>query len=259
MSQGDRFVNITLYYSDISSPVAGSRICWTVVLSERVTSFLVPPSGVFPAFGRLVVRAGDATQPPGRSVNDGAAGRARLARDCRRQGFTKLYDCPSCQFIAAVVQCVVRMPRDFMEGNYVSIRNFDNYVRIFMGYPPENCAMCGRCTCYFVAEGDGSIFPCDFYVLDEWKLGNVHESSFEELLESEKAKKFVAVSGHISEKCRACRYYPLCRGGCRRDREPLSSGMPSLNRLCPAYEKFFEYTNERMAEMAKKLMAKNYH
>ena len=149
--------------------------------------------------------------------------------------------------------------RDFMEGNYVSIRNFDNYVRIFMGYPPENCAMCGRCTCYFVAEGDGSIFPCDFYVLDEWKLGNVHESSFEELLESEKAKKFVAVSGHISEKCRACRYYPLCRGGCRRDREPLSSGMPSLNRLCAAYEKFFEYTNERMAEMAKKLLAKNYH
>ena len=39
-----------------------------------------------------------------------------------RQGFTKLYDCPSCQFIAAVVQCVVRMPRDFMEGNFMRLR-----------------------------------------------------------------------------------------------------------------------------------------
>jgi uncharacterized protein len=149
--------------------------------------------------------------------------------------------------------------RDFTSGNYVSIRNFDNYVRIFMGYQPENCAMCGKCTCYFVVEGDGSVFPCDFYVLDEWKLGNVNEASFDKLLETEKAKEFVAVSGHVSEKCRACRYFPLCRGGCRRDREPFSDGLPSLNRLCPAYEKFFEYTNERMAQMAQGLMTNKYH
>lgn len=149
--------------------------------------------------------------------------------------------------------------RDFSSGNYVSIRNFDNYVRIFMGYPPENCAMCGKCTCYFVAEGDGSIFPCDFYVLDEWRLGSINDSSFEELLESEKAKKFVAASEHISEKCGSCRYYPLCRGGCRRDREPFSNGLPSLNRLCPAYEKFFEYSHERMAQIAQSLMTNKYH
>lgn len=146
--------------------------------------------------------------------------------------------------------------RDFMAGNYISIRNFDNYVRIFMGYPPENCAMCGRCTCYFVAEGDGSIYPCDFYVLDEWRLGSINEASFEELIETDKAKEFVAASEHVSEKCRSCRYFPLCRGGCRRDREPFSDGHPSLNRLCSAYEKFFAYTHERMAEMARVLMQK---
>lgn len=146
--------------------------------------------------------------------------------------------------------------RDFMAGNYVSIRNFDNYVRIFMGYPPENCAMCGKCTCYFVAEGDGSIFPCDFYVLDEWKLGNVNTSTFEELINTDKAKEFVAVSEHISEKCKICRYFPLCRGGCRREREPFIDGLPSLNRLCSAYERFFEYSNGRMAEMARMLTRK---
>ena len=143
--------------------------------------------------------------------------------------------------------------RDFMSGNYVSVRNFDNYVRIFLGYPPENCAMCGRCSCYFVAEGDGSIYPCDFYVLDEWRLGSINDSSLEELLRTEKAKKFVTASEHISEKCRTCRYYPLCRGGCRREREPFIDGIPSLNRLCSAYEKFFDYSHERMAEMAHRL------
>ena len=147
--------------------------------------------------------------------------------------------------------------RDFMSGNYVSIRNFDNYVSIFMGRQPENCAMCGKCACYFVAEGDGSIFPCDFYVLDEWKLGNARDSSFGELLNTQRARDFVAASEHVSEKCRSCRYFPLCRGGCRRDREPFSDGLPSLNRLCPAFEKFFEYTHVRMAEMAKRIMSDN--
>lgn len=60
--------------------------------------------------------------------------------------------------------------RDFLSGNYVSVRNFDNYIRMLQGYPPESCGMNGICSCQFVVEGDGSVFPCDFYVLDRWKL-----------------------------------------------------------------------------------------
>ena len=33
--------------------------------------------------------------------------------------------------------------------------------------------MVGRCSIQFVVEGDGGVYPCDFYVLDEWRLGTV--------------------------------------------------------------------------------------
>ncbi|MBE7067338.1 MAG: anaerobic sulfatase maturase [Ruminococcaceae bacterium] len=142
---------------------------------------------------------------------------------------------------------------DFIRGNYVSIRNFDNYINILLGRRPESCAMNGFCTCYCVIEGDGSVYPCDFYVLDEWQLGNVHESSFGEIIGSEKAKEFVSSSLFVHEECKKCQYYKLCRGGCRREREPFADGLPLLNRHCKAYKEFFNYSIERMMEIAIRL------
>lgn len=140
--------------------------------------------------------------------------------------------------------------QDFMAGNYVSIRNFDNYVRMLQGYPPESCAMNGVCTCYFVIEGDGSVFPCDFYVLDQWKLGNVHRDSLSDLVRSQKAQEFVSMSRHRSDACMTCPYYRLCRGGCRREREPFTDNRPGLNRFCESYKILFSHGISRMLEIA---------
>ena len=143
--------------------------------------------------------------------------------------------------------------KDFCAGHPISVRNFDNYIGMLLGRPPENCAMAGVCTCYTVVEGDGSVFPCDFYVLDEWKLGNINENSFAELITGDMAKKFVGVSTHRNEECKECRWYPLCRGGCRREREPIIDGTPSLNRFCECYKKFFDACYPKMEEIAIKL------
>lgn len=143
--------------------------------------------------------------------------------------------------------------QDFMNGRYVSIRNFDNYIQMLLGRPPENCAMNGCCTCYFVVEGDGSVFPCDFYVLDQWKLGNIHTDSLQAMQGSDLARQFVDQSRPIDPACRACRYYPLCRGGCRREREPFSNGQPGLNRLCESHRIFFDTCIDRMEIMAQQL------
>lgn len=142
---------------------------------------------------------------------------------------------------------------DFMRGNYVSIRNFDNYISILLGRRPESCAMNGFCTCYCVVEGDGSVYPCDFYVLDGWKIGNVGENGFREMIDSKKAKEFVDSSLFVRDECKNCRYYKLCRGGCRREREPFALGLPSLNRHCNTYQEFFDSSIDRMLEMASRI------
>lgn len=64
---------------------------------------------------------------------------------------------------------------------------FSNLAQMAAGYPAEECGMNGCCTCYFVV-GDGSVYLCDFYCLDEWKLGTV-QNSFRDMILSDTAKK----------------------------------------------------------------------
>lgn len=141
----------------------------------------------------------------------------------------------------------------YAAGRPVSIRNFDNWIAMLMGMPPENCAMVGRCGTSLLIESDGSVFPCDFYALDEWKLGNLATSSLKGLLTSEREKAFLAESLPVPEKCRECRWYALCRNGCKRERQALTG----LNRWCGVHSAFFEYAFDRMQEMASRLKEKN--
>lgn len=106
-------------------------------------------------------------------------------------------------------------------GNYISVRLFDNYVHMAMGRMPEMCGMSGFCSAQFVIEADGSVYPCDFYVLDELRIGNVQESSFEEMTKSEILRNFLKKGTEKPKICRNCRFYGICAGGCRRYRDLL--------------------------------------
>ena len=142
---------------------------------------------------------------------------------------------------------------DYTAKDYVSIRHFDNWIHMLAGFPPETCSMSGRCVCYGVVEADGSVFPCDFYVLDPWKLGNVREDSFTDMLTGERASAFVRASQPLPEVCRTCRYVQLCRNGCRRDREPLDPVNGTVHRYCSAYIDFFDDSIARMSAIARTL------
>lgn len=137
---------------------------------------------------------------------------------------------------------------DFAVGEAMDIRMFSNLAQMAAGYPAEECGMNGCCNCYFVVEGDGSVYPCDFYCMDEWKLGTVNDG-FVQMKTSEKAKAFVEASRPVCAACQECPYFSLCRGGCRRWREPFVDGKPGLNQLCSAYRMFFAHTAERMERL----------
>ena len=127
-------------------------------------------------------------------------------------------------------------------GNYVSIRGFDNWLNMLWGRPPENCGFAGCCTANYLVESNGNVYPCDFYALDEWLLGNIRETNFRRLALSEKLKAFCDSSRKPARECLVCPYAAICRGGCRRDREPLGEdGVYGKNRLCEGYRFFFEH------------------
>lgn len=123
--------------------------------------------------------------------------------------------------------------KDFVRGNYISIRQFDNYVRMYLGERPEQCGLGGHCTHQLVVEGNGNVYPCDFYCTDEWLLGNIEETSLRDLANSKKATEFIRQSLAVPEKCKQCRVYPMCRaGGCKRNGVSAD--------YCESYKKFFE-------------------
>ena len=141
--------------------------------------------------------------------------------------------------------------RSFKREKPVSVRYFDNLVLMLLGRPPESCGMLGRCTFQHVIEADGSVFPCDFYVLDDYKLGNIHTDSFEVIAQRREKSGFIEKSLHTDEECTRCRWFPLCRGGCRRDRDTFTDKALEKNRFCTSYKMFFSYAYERLAEIAR--------
>ena len=122
--------------------------------------------------------------------------------------------------------------KDYVRHQYVSIRQFDNWVRLYLGQPTEQCGIMGHCSHQFVSEANGNIYPCDFYCTDEYLLGNITESDFSAMEHSETAVNFIRESLTIPERCKECKLYPICRGGgCKRTQQSED--------YCKAYKKFF--------------------
>lgn len=141
---------------------------------------------------------------------------------------------------------------EYKKGNYISIRHLDNWLSIMLGNPPEACSMIGHCSPQFVVEGDGSVYPCDFFVLDQWNLGTVGSRSFAEIVSSQTAKDFISTSMVIPLSCKECRWYPLCRNGCRRERDENGK-----NIYCKAVREFFDARFGQMQQAVQMLRWNN--
>lgn len=138
--------------------------------------------------------------------------------------------------------------QDMKQGNFVYIRYFENLAGILKGCPPETCSMNGFCSVQWVIEADGSAYPCDFYVLDEWRMGNVRTDSFEDMMLNCERSGFIDTSLVPPEDCKKCKWGFLCRGGCRREREPGMDGIQK-NYFCESFYHFFEYAVPRLREL----------
>ena len=142
---------------------------------------------------------------------------------------------------------------DVQKGRQPYIRQFENYVSLLVGYEPESCEQRGRCSLQFVVEADGSVYPCDFYVLDRFRMGSFREHTVEELAQRGRESGFVQASLEPDRECLACPYVRLCRGGCRRNRETGAEGALGKNYFCQSYKRFFAAALPRLREIAASL------
>ena len=108
---------------------------------------------------------------------------------------------------------------DFKDGKPpFAVREFDQAMATLQGRGGF-CGACGFCTPQLIVEADGSLYPCDFYVLPTYCTGNVHTHTIAQTLHSEGMAHFVADHPEAPEPCRSCRFLAVCGGGCRRLRD----------------------------------------
>lgn len=111
--------------------------------------------------------------------------------------------------------------KDYQKGSYVSVKFFDDVVNLMILGRPTSCGMNGVCNPQLVIEADGSAYPCDFYCLDEYKLGNLTSSSVSSLLASPLAEKFSRRPTDTPALCKECKYKAFCGGNCPRMRKGI--------------------------------------
>lgn len=139
---------------------------------------------------------------------------------------------------------------DWKRGRMPYNRKFENYVSILMGRIPESCEQRGICGMQMVVEADGSVYPCDFYVMDRYRLGNFNTDRLDDIDAKRREISFVEESGKVSEVCRSCEYYRVCRGGCQRSRLFYSEEKGYRSYFCEGYRMFFRECLGKLREMA---------
>ena len=105
---------------------------------------------------------------------------------------------------------------DYLKGEVMSVTLFDNLIPLFAGIPPQQCGYLGRCSRQCVIEGNGDVYPCDFYAVDGLKVGNICDSSMDELSRSPVYDVFLKQKRTKCKACEGCRYEGICHGQCKR-------------------------------------------
>lgn len=125
----------------------------------------------------------------------------------------------------------------------ISIRLFDSVMSRLLTGAPTMCAMNGTCCNYLVVENNGDVFPCDFFVRPELKLGNVNDAELCDIFASQTYRDWGAQKDPRSQQCYACRFLPLCMGDCPKNRNAGKSF------LCDDWQLFYSHTIERFEKL----------
>lgn len=135
----------------------------------------------------------------------------------------------------------------------VSIRDFDDLLMRELGHKPGTCTVSDRCGSYVVVEHNGDVFACDFFVTSKWRLGNLLETPFKELVESDKLEEFAKAKSTLGPICKACAFVSKCYGGCQKHRVVIGGDPTGPSYFCKSYKRLHEHVASEMPRLAKQI------
>jgi serine-type anaerobic sulfatase-maturating enzyme len=125
------------------------------------------------------------------------------------------------------------------ERRNVRIRFFDNIAEALAGQKPGTCTMHETCDSYVVVEYNGDVYPCDFFVERDWKLGNVVLDSWAEIARRARRYSFASKKTIAHPDCQVCEWSNVCHGGCPKFRHGPNGRFEDLDYFCSSYKAIF--------------------
>jgi len=138
-----------------------------------------------------------------------------------------------------------------------SVRYFDSVFHNYVGLEAPECTLAQVCGSYLTVEHNGDVYSCDFFVENDWKLGNVMTHRLNEMLNSPRQETFGNLKAELPEECNTCEWLKKCWGGCTKDRirDPQDNGS---NHFCISYKMFFEHADVKLNILAEQWKQKQH-
>jgi uncharacterized protein len=139
------------------------------------------------------------------------------------------------------------------DTNRVSVRLFDSIITTMLNKIPSMCTLGHDCRHYLLVEHNGDVYPCDFYVEETMKLGNILVDDWSTILSTKRYTNFGQRKQRFSHICSNCPFVDLCAGDCQKNRltrcvEPNSSSV-----LCDGWRQFYDHSMPTFRKLVKKL------
>jgi len=132
----------------------------------------------------------------------------------------------------------------------VSIRLFEAVLAKLVHRMAIDCTNGAACNRYLVVEHNGDVYPCDFFVRPAYRLGNLLDNSFAEILAAEPYRSFAARKTRWAAACETCEFLDLCMGDCLKFRMDRNNGTGRVSALCRGWKAFYGQTLERFQHLA---------
>ena len=145
------------------------------------------------------------------------------------------------------------------DRSQVRIRYFDNIAEALAGQKPGNCTLHETCDSYAVVEYNGDVYPCDFFVEKDWKLGNIHLDSWPEIARRQRRYQFAAKKTLAHPECQVCEYSSICHGGCPKHRHDPRRQFEDLDYFCAAYKMIFRKAVEPLKKEVRRITSQAPH
>lgn len=128
------------------------------------------------------------------------------------------------------------------EQGRVSVRYFDALLYTIITGKSGICHTDTKCGQYAVVEHNGDIYPCDFFVSNQWKLGNIHNTAWPAVWQHPTYMAFRQAKNILADTCSACEWVYLCAGDCPKHRGHFTNTFhTTCSWLCEGYRIFFAH------------------